>query len=274
MQGYFDRPLFEISLTEQNINLLDTPYFYNNDGIPTYVKTLPKSTVLLSTELFEENASKNDDENIQFGCEYHIAKIVNVKESPPYGVETEFAFNDQNIEYQPLWVTQEIANAFGMYLVEKNQAIKVSSPINQLSQIQYEYGAFAGHWSPYLNIGNNLLTYISVDLEHHDFPHVFASTDDNLPLVISVGRYWPKLAKIRLADIWIPKGSAVYIPPKPRIVDADYIDLHHNRNAAQACWRKPNYSSVKTHTLLRADGGYFYWYWNRLPTTHHNLIEA
>ncbi len=81
--------------------------------------------------------------------------------------------------------------------------------------------------------------------------------------MISVARYWPKLAKIRLADIWIPQGSALYIPPKPDSKDAEYIDLHHNRNSAQACWGKPNNSSVKTQTLLRVDGGYFYWYWNR-----------
>ena len=270
MQGYFDPPLFELSLAEQHVDLADTPYFYNDNGTPTYVKTLPDSAIFISEEALIDASS----ENALFGNEYFISKIANVKDNPPYGIETEFSFNDQHLEYQPLWVTQEIANAFSMYLVDNNQAIKVSSPINQLSQVQYQYGAFAGHWSPYLNIGNKLLTYISMDLEHHDFPHIFASTDENLPLVISVARYWPKLAKIRLADIWIPKGSALYIPPKPEIKDAEYIDLHHNRNSAQACWGKPNVTSVKTQTLLRADGGYFYWYWNRQPTTHRNLIAS
>ena len=177
MQGYFDPPLIELSLDEQQVDLADTPYFYNDNGTTTYVKTLPDSAIFRSEEALIDASS----ENAGFGNEYFISKIANVKDKPPYGIETEFSFDDQNLEYQPLWVTQEIINAFGMYLVDKNRAIKVSSPINQLSQVQLQYGAFAGHWSPYLNIGNELLTYISMDLEHHDFPHIFASIDETSP---------------------------------------------------------------------------------------------
>ncbi len=263
MREYFDPPLLEISLSETMVDLKDTPYFYNNDGVPTYVDTLPKSASLLPA------VTPNAD--IVAGNEYMISEIINIHDNAPYGIVTEFCFDADQIEYAPLWASQEVAAAFGMALIEKDQAIEVSSPVNKLSQVQYQYGAFAGHWSPYLDIGGQLLTCIPMDLEHHNFPHIFASTDPHLPLVISVARYWPKQRKIRVADIWVPQGCALYIPPKPNTVDAEFIDLHHNRNAALACWEHLGQSSLTTHTLLQQQNGFFYWFWNRKPTIHHSL---
>jgi len=146
--------------------------------------------------------------------------------------------------------------------------VLLSSPVVELQQIEYEYGVFAGHWSPYQNTGNTLLSVVCTDLEHHNFPHVFASTDATQPLVTSVGRYWPKLGKICLADLWVPRGSALYIPPKPASPSLACIDLHNNRNSARACWGDIRQNSIVTHTLLQNENGYFFWYWNALATAH------
>ena len=102
MQGYFDPPLFELSLAEQQVDLADTPYFYNDNGTSTYVKTLPDSAIIISEDALADSSS----ETVLFGNEYFISKIANVKDNPPYGIETEFSFDDQNLQYQSLWVTQ------------------------------------------------------------------------------------------------------------------------------------------------------------------------
>ena len=191
-----------------------------------------------------------------------------MKPTPPYGTETQLGFAAEEVVYAPMWVTRDVAAAFGITLVEPGQAVALSSPVVELQQIEYEYGVFAGHWSPYQDTGNKLLSVVCTDLEHHDFPHIFASTDQAQPLVISVGRYWPKLGKIRLADLWVPRGSALYIPPKPALLGAEVIDLHNNRNSAHACWGNIRQNSITTHTLLQNTGGYFYWYWNAIATAH------
>ena len=86
--------------------------------------------------------------------------------------------------------------------------------------------------------------------------------------MISVGKYWPQQQKICLADLWLPRGMALYVPPRPSLPGQTCLDLHGNRNSALACWRGIERSSVKTQTLLQTEGGYFYWFWNELPTTH------
>jgi hypothetical protein len=183
-------------------------------------------------------------------------------------VETQLGFLGYEIEYEPMWATRQAAAAFGITLVEAGQAVELSSPVATISQVEYEYGVFAGHWSPYQGTGNQLLSIVCTDLEHHDFPHIFASTDPTLPLVISVGRYWPKEDRIRLADLWVPRGSALYIPPKPALLGQQCVDLHNNRNSARACWGHLRQNSLTTHTLLQAEGGYFYWFWNATATVH------
>ena len=73
-----------------------------------------------------------------------------------------------------MWATREVAAAFGITLVEKGQTVALSNPVAKLSQVEYEYSGYAGHWSPYQGTGNRLLTMVCTDLEHHDFPHIFA----------------------------------------------------------------------------------------------------
>jgi hypothetical protein len=262
--GYFDAPLFETEHGETGVDLLKTPFFYNNDGKPTYLAQPPAGVVPLTPA--------PTDPALARGREHIVPEVMGVKQTPPYGVETQLAFLGYDIEYEPLQATREVAAAFGITLVEKGQAVALSSPVAQLSQVEYEYGVFCGHWSPYQDTGNQLLSIVCTDLEHHDFPHIFASTDAELPLVISVGRYWPKQGKIRLADLWVPRGSALYIPPKPAVLGAECIDLHNNRNSARACWGHLRKNSLSTHTLLQTKGGYFYWFWNATDTVHRSLL--
>lgn len=262
-KGYLDAPVFEIEKHEKSIDIFKTPFFYNHGGNPTYVKELPSGATLL--------APAPTDPHVAIGREYVVSEVIGVKPTPPWGIETQLGFIADEVVFEPMWATRDVAAAFGITLVEKGQAVPLSCPVANLSQIEYEYGVFAGHWSPYQNTGNKLLTVVCTDLEHHDFPHVFASTDPNLPLVISVGRYWPKLCKIRLADLWVPRGSALYIPPKPANLGQECLDLHNNRNSARACWGSLEQSSLITDTLLQAKNGYFYWFWNATPTVHTNL---
>ncbi len=263
MKGHFDAPILELMLSEKNIDITDTPFFYNDHGVPTYLKTLPENIVPLTPA--------KTDPQVAIGREHTVPDWIGKKDVSS-GQEVQLDFEGHEIEYEPMWATREVAAAFGITLVEQGQAVELSSPVSMLTQAEYEYGVFAGHWSPYQNTGNQLLTVVCTDLEHHDFPHIFASTDPNFPLVISVGRYWRNQKKIRLADLWVPQGSALYIPPKPLLLGQECIDLHNNRNSARACWGTLGENSVKTHTLLQMNNGYFYWFWNRKPTVHRNLI--
>jgi hypothetical protein len=256
----FETPVFIKEKHEESIDLVKTPYFYNDGGRPRYVKTLPRGAKLIKTA--------PTDPSVAIGNEYVVSQIKGVKKTPPYGIETQLGFIADEVAYAPMWATRDVAAAFGITLVEKGQALQLESPVQKLSNIEYEYGVFAGHWSPYQKTANKLLSVVCTDLEHHDFPHVFASIDKNMPLVTSVGRYWPKLSKIRLADLWVPRGSALYIPPKPSQPNAECIDLHNNRNSARACWGDIRQSSVLTKTLLQNKQGFFYWYWNATDTKH------
>ncbi len=261
----FDAPVFIKEVYSSDVDPSVTPYFYNDGGKPTYVQTLPNGVAPL------EVAATNP--MVAIGNEYTVSEIVGVKQTPPYGVETQLGFVDENVVFKPMWVTRAIAAAFGATLVEPGEAVLLSSPSNALSQIEYEYGVFAGHWSPYQGTGQTLLTVECTDLEHHDFPHIFVSTDREFPLVVSVARYWPKLNVIRLADLWVPFGSALYIPPKPDVPDAVCLDLHNNRNSARACWGDIHRNSIHTHTLLQPNNAYYYWFWNPKPAVHSNLSK-
>ncbi|MGC8517851.1 MAG: hypothetical protein ACP5P4_04895 [Steroidobacteraceae bacterium] len=262
---HLDAPEFEIEKSSQTISLQDTPFFYNDNGTPVYLAELPSG--------IEPLTPTPTDPQIAIGREYVVPEILGIKATPPFGVETQIGLLGERIEFEPLWATRATAAAFGMTFVKRGEAVRVSSPVTQLAQIKYEYGVFAGHWSPYQNTGKRLLTVVCTDLEHHNFPHVFCSTDSQMPLVISVGRYWPKLSRIRLADLWVPRGAALYIPPKPALHDAQCIDLHNNRNSARACWGDIERSTITTHTLLQAHGGFFYWYWNAKDTTHFPPLD-
>ena len=71
-----------------------------------------------------------------------------------------------------------------------------------------------------------------------------------------------------VADLRVPQGWALYIPPKPSVPGEACIDLHNNRNSARACWGDIEHDSIVTHTLLRATGGFFHWFWNAHDTAH------
>jgi hypothetical protein len=259
-QDHLDPPIFEVEKFSQAVSLSQTPFLYNDGGYPAYLASLPEGVVAL------EPAPTDPD--MAIGREHVVSEVIGVTSNPPYGDETQLGFLGGEVAYEPMWVTRDIAAAFGITLVKPGEAVRVDSPVQDLSQVEYEYGVFAGHWSPYQNTGNRLLSVVCTDLEHHDFPHVFASTDPVMPLVISVGRYWPRLARIRLADLWVPRGWALYIPPKPAVPGQPCIDLHNNRNSARACWGDITHDSVTTHTLLQVTGGFFYWYWNADDTGH------
>lgn len=258
----FVAPLFIKEGPKMAVDTNETPFFYNNNGSPAYSRTLPSWVTQI------EPAAT--DPSVAIGREYVVSEVGGGRPMGS-GIASELKFVGDDIGYQPFWVTRSIAAAFGVTLVEKSQGLRMSSPVNPLSQVDYEYGVFAGHQSPYEGTGYRLITKIITDLEHHDFPHVFASVDPNHPLVISVGRYWPRLGKIRLADLWVPQGSALYIPPKPALLGRECIDLHGNRNSARACWSDSlGKDSVATKTLLQDPGEHFHWYWNATPTTHAN----
>ena len=257
---HLDAPLFIQEISETTVDVAQTPCFYNDGGTPTYLRELPVGVTPLTPATI--------DPALAVGNEYLAPSVLRQQSTPPYGIETQLGFAAEQVEFAPLWATREVAAAFGITLVEPGQGIRLTSPVATLQNIEYEYGVFAGHWSPYQDTGNTLLSTVCTDLEHHDFPHVFASTDPHQPLVVTVGRYWPGLSKIRLADLWVPRGSALYIPPMPENSLAECIDLHGNRQSAHACWGNIRQNSVRTHTLLQTEGGFFYWYWNAVATVH------
>lgn len=265
--SHLDAPLFIKDIYETQVDTAITPFFFNDGGMPVYLTEPPEGLKPL--------VPAATDPALAVGNEYLVADVLGVKPTPPYGVETQLGFAAEEVVFAPLWATRSIAAAFGITLVEPGQAVQIESPVTELQQVEYEYGAFAGHWSPYQGTGNALLSVVCTDLEHHDFPHVFASTDPTKPLVISVGRYRPALGKMRLADLWVPRGSALYVPPKPASSDpAAVIDLHNNRNSARACWGDIHQNSITTHTLLQTQGGFFYWYWNAVATVHSQPVAV
>lgn len=261
----FATPVFIKELHRQTVNTVKTPFFHNDGGTPTYLAEPPDGITPL--------VPPTTNPAVAIGNEYLVAEVLGVKNNAAYGVETQLGFAAAEVAFAPMWATRDIAAAFGITLVEQGQVVMLSSPVVTLDQIEYEYGVFAGHWSPYQDTGKQLLSVVCTDLEHHNFPHVFASTDPTQPLVVSVGRYWPKLGKICLADLWVPRGQALYIPPKPASSALECIDLHNNRNSARACWGDIHQNSIVTDTLLQDRDGYVYWYWNALPTVHGKPVD-
>ncbi|MGN0935014.1 hypothetical protein [Acinetobacter amyesii] len=265
-ETYFNPPLFDRELVEITVNIEHTPFFLNDRGHPTYLASLGAGI-----DLITESAT---NAKMTMGNAYEVPSEISTKITN-WGEQTELDFEGQHFEFMPLVATKETAAAFGITLIHAGEAIQIHSNQKLLSEIHYEYGMMAGHYLPYenakskLNGGKTLTPFVITDLEHHDFPHIFSATDqDQLPLVISVGRYFPNLGKIYLADLWVNPGDALYIPAKPKYSNPEFIDLHNNRNAALACWRgDSNKSTLTTHSLLDTNG-HFYWYWNRRPTIH------
>jgi hypothetical protein len=260
-------PVFIEELSEIEVHVGETPFFYNDGGTPSYVASLPNGVTPLTPA--------RTGPEVAIGAEHRVTGTIGFVTDKGYGNETQLGFEAGEVRYEPMWATRENAAAFGITLVEPGQAIQVDSPGGLLHQVEYRYGVFAGHWSPYQNTnpaqGNRLLSVVCTDLEHHDFPHVFASTDPQFPLVISVARYWHAKSVIRLADLWVPQGCALYIPPKPLLLGSECIDLHNNRNSARAAWGDIHRGSIDTHTLLQTTDSFTYWYWNPADTVHTHL---
>lgn len=256
----FDPPVLIQELQATPIDLQFTPFFYNDGGKPCYVERLPAGVQPLPIQ--------PNDPLRQAGNIYIVDGIRNSNISQ-YGVTRELDIDAEVVRYAPMWLTPDNAAAFGMTAVAPGQALRIESPPDQqtLQHMHYAYGVFAGHWSPYQGTQNRLLPITCTDLELHNFPHVFASTDATKPLVISVGRYWPAQQMLRLADLWIPQGWCLYIPAQLGTEHAECLNLHNNRNAARACWGDLQQDRIYTQTLL-SDTGFFHWYWNAKPTEH------
>ena len=137
----FETPVFIKEKHDEHIDLVATPYFYNDGGSPSYLKKLPRGAKLID--------AAPTDSRVAIGNEYIVSQIKGVKQTPPYGVETQLGFIADHVAYAPMWATPDVAAAFGITLVETGQAMRLESPVKKLSQIEYEYGVFAGHWSPY-----------------------------------------------------------------------------------------------------------------------------
>lgn len=260
---HFDPPLFIQDLQSTPVALDQTPFFFNHGGTPCYLAEMPVGGQLLEPQ--------PNDPQLRAGYPYTVRGIRDSSTSD-VGRTREFDIAGSSLAYEPLWLTPERAAAFGMTAVGPGQGLRIQSPTPMLEHMHYAYGVFAGHWSPYQDTGNRLLSITCTDLEHHAFPHIFASTDPHQPLVISVARYWPGEGIIRLADLWIPRNWCVYLPPQEDAETAACMNLHNNRNSARACWGLLQQDHIQTQTLLRADG-YFHWYWNALPT-HHTSPDA
>ena len=117
----FDAPVFIQEIQERAVDIVDAPFFYNNAGQPTYVRELPAGLIPLVA------AATNPA--VAIGNTYVVPEVIGVKQTPPYGVETQLGFMGQEVEYTPMWATRDVAAAFGITLVEPGQAVQVTSPV-------------------------------------------------------------------------------------------------------------------------------------------------
>jgi len=201
-----------------------------------------------------------------------------------------FDFHAREVRYEPMWATEETAQAFGMTLLRSGECLRFD--YEQLILGQYTYGKWAGHQSPYLGVARQreLLTYNPTDLEYHAFPHAFFSRYGRLPLVISVARWRPFVEEIFLADLWVRPGDALVLPPKhfpeapPPGAPAEQkrlkiVDMHGNRNSALACWFKEGEDSLLTetilanHDLMNSETGRPHYHEEQTPTRHETPAD-
>ncbi|MFJ3047783.1 hypothetical protein ACIPEN_18300 [Herbaspirillum chlorophenolicum] len=204
-----------------------------------------------------------DDPALERGVTYrnitHWQRQITPKDYPAYTI-TEFDFGVSEVRYEPLPATPENAQAFGATLLRNGECIRFV--YDGLVMSDYTYGKWAGYESPYLGDGRSreLLTWNATDLEYHNFAHIFFSQGPQ-PLVITVARWRPYVDEISLADLWVAPGDALVLPPKimPRAPTPQMsheakrrlvVDMHNNRNSAQACRRYNGPPSLKTTTVL------------------------
>ena len=168
-QEYFDATLLIREGRKTEVDLSKTPFFCNSNGLPAYADTLQKGVKPLE---FPKRASSQ-----RFSRDYIVSAMDTKRPASEYGEKTHLTIEASEVASEPMRATSKTAAAFGMLLVEPGQYVHMSSPVAQLQQVDYDYGMFAGHWSPYLDDGHRLLGKVCTDLEHHDFPHVFAFSD-------------------------------------------------------------------------------------------------
>lgn len=230
----FDPVLFIEDGPQTTIDPKATPYLYNNNGVVAPVAT-PQGTKIVP---------KPDDPSIYKGTLYRgISATDDTSHSYPLTV---FDFHVDLVVYEPMWADADAAHAFGMTLFPNGCSIDFT--YEHMISAKYTYGAFAGYESPYLSgRTRELLPINATDLEYHNFAHVFCS-QDTIPLVISVARYRKDRREISLADLWVRPGDALFVPPKT--FSSEYVDIHGNRNSAQACWGNTAHSNIATQTIL------------------------
>lgn len=230
--SFFDPVLFAIDGDEVPLDTAASPYLFNYQG-HTYNVREPQGTLI---ELSPERP------DVSMGRRYEAIEIG----TGPYDA-IEFDFRADPVTYEPLWATKETAQAFGMTLLQSGESIRFV--YSELVKAQYTYSVFAGHQSPYLGSSRSreLLSVNATDLEYHGFAHVFQS-QDQFPLVISVGRWRQEKQSIWLADLWVRPGDCLVVPPKT--FSPQYVDMHNNRNSAFACWGALDKNSLVTETIL------------------------
>jgi hypothetical protein len=221
----------------------DCRYVYNDDGHTHHLKD-PKGTLIPVAP---------EDPALSRGQRYsgidHTEKTMDPGTKWEY-ILTEFDFHADPVVYEPMWADQTTCQAFGITLLQPGQCLPFSEP--GMVKSLYTYGVFAGYQSPYLGSDRSreLLSVNATDLEYHAFAHIFSS-QDTVPLVISVARWRPAQREIHLADLWVREGDCLYIPPKH--YSETYVDMHGNRNSAFACWGLTDKSSLLTETTLGDD---------------------
>jgi hypothetical protein len=272
----FDDVLFirELSKTDV-IDFKKTPYLRNHHGRAAFDEERQGNLI----DVLPEDAA------LDLGQKY--TNIRAWPERVPAGYEiTEFDFGAKEVRYAPLTATRDSVRAFGMTLLMPGECIRMDDEAlippgcGPLICATYQYGKWAGHWSPYRSLPHTrqLITFNPTDLEYHDFPHVFFSMDD-VPLVISVARWRPYANEIALADLWVTPGDAIILPPKrfptpPEGGDTWHkvIDLHGNRNSALATWHDKNRRGVMTQTLLVDPANGIHYHEEIAPTVHATSV--
>jgi hypothetical protein len=256
------------------------PYMCNDRGVGSQSETPVGEIITLAPE------APALERGVTYRDIAHWQRTVTPKDWPSYEI-TEFDFRVPEVRYEPLPATPENAQAFGATLLRDGQCLHF--PFDNLVMADYTYGKWAGYESPYLGDGRSreLLTWNATDLEYHYFAHIFFSRGPE-PLVITVARWRPYVNEISLADLWVEPGDALVIPPKrmappptPGMSEEEkrllVVDMHNNRNSAQACRRYDGPPGLFTVTVL-ADAAVMsapltrpYYHEEKQPTWHGML---
>ena len=230
----FDDVMFIIDGTPQDIDP-NTLYVYNKDGHTHHVVDPIGKPISVTPE----------DPSLSFGQPY---KGIDYWEKPMEGYTLiELDFHVESVAYTALWADKLNCQAFGITLLQSGESLPFH--FDRMVKTPYTYGVYAGHQSPYIGSARRrqLLTVNATDLEYHAFPHIFSS-QDSLPLVISVARWRKEKREIYLADLWVKPGDCLFVPPK---TPSDmYVDMHGNRNSAFACWGDDDKNCLLTETTL------------------------